>query len=526
MIQEVDDVQRTVVGPTQESGARPSLPLTTLREFEIPAAILLITAVMAAIQFGGPAILDNDGYYHIRWSAMLRESFPNIPEFKALPLTTLDEKRYVDHHYLYHVMLFPFTLGDLRTGAKIAAVVFSSLAIGSLFALFWFYRIKWRWFWLAPLIASSEPFLYRMSMTRAPALSLALLGIGTFLILTRRFVLLGLLSFAFAWSYSMFPLMIVFALAYGVTIYLSERRIDLWAVLASATGAVAGMIVNPYFPRNVLLLYEHSLMKVSGKYTVDVGIEWYTYESFYMVTSSAVAFAIFFLGLAAFNYRDRLRDPKPLFFLIVSTVLLLMTIRWRRFMEYFPPFAVVFGAFSIAPKLASLDLAWLRSRRDRAIASIAAAVVVVVSVATMVSTVLQARNEVKEETDPYTWRDASQYIGSHAEPGSLVFNTNWDTFPALFYYNPQFGYVSGLDPTYLHDSDPDRWRLYESINAGDREDAARLILEEFGAAYVVTENGDSNFLSTAESDSGFEKVYEDWRAVVLRVRDAKERSPE
>jgi hypothetical protein len=363
-------------------------------------------------------------------------------------------------------------------------------------------------------------------MTRAPALSLALLGVGAWLILNRRFVLLGVLSFAFAWSYSMFPLIIVFSLAYGVSVYLSERRIDLWAVLASFTGAVAGIVINPYFPRNLSLLYEHSLMKVTGEYTVSVGIEWYTYESFYMVTSSAMAFAIFFLGLTAFNYRDRLRDLKPLFFLIASTVLLLMSIRWRRFMEYFPPFAVLFGAFTISSKLATLDRAWFHNKRDRVIASLAAAVVVVVGAATLVSTVLQARTEVKEETDPYTWRGASQYLGSHAEPGSLVFNTNWDTFPALFYYNPQFGYVAGLDPTYLHDSDPDRWRLYESINAGDREDAARQIREQFGAAYVVTENGDSNFLSTAEDDPGFERVYEDSGAVVLRVRGPDERAPE
>ena len=101
---------------------------------QVVLAFVLISTVMALIQFSGKAILDNDGYYHIRWSRMLRESFPHLPPFKALPLTTLNEKEYVDHHYLFHLLLTPFTFGDMRIGAKLAAVAFSSLALTALFA--------------------------------------------------------------------------------------------------------------------------------------------------------------------------------------------------------------------------------------------------------------------------------------------------------------------------------------------------------------------------------------------------------
>src|SRR5688572_11167683 len=111
----------------------PLLPVSPSRSshrlqstLEIAGGLAVILAVMGWIEFGGPAILDNDGYYHIRWAAMLRENWPNLPAFKALPLTTLNEQSYVDHHYLFHVLLIPFTLGDLRMGAKLAAVVFSS----------------------------------------------------------------------------------------------------------------------------------------------------------------------------------------------------------------------------------------------------------------------------------------------------------------------------------------------------------------------------------------------------------------
>jgi hypothetical protein len=485
---------------------------------EISGGLALILAVMGWIQFGGPAILDNDGYYHIRWAAMLRENWPHLPEFKALPLTTLNETAYVDHHYLFHVLLIPFTLGDLRLGAKLAAVVFSSLGIASLFALMVAYRVRFRWLWLAPLVAGSEHFLYRLSMTRAPGLSLALLGVGTYLILKRKHVWLAVLSFVYVWSYSLFPLMLAFALAYSLAVYLSERRIDLRGALGSFVGIVAGLVINPYFPKNLSLFREHVLMKYAGTYPVDVGVEWYPYEAWAMLGISAVAFVIYFVGLLAFEYRERERDLKPLFFLMVSFLLLLMAFKSRRFIEYWPPFAVLFAAFTIAPKLERLNFGWLAQTRDRVIAAVAAAVVALAAILWMGGCLWTARQDVKSETDPYAYRGASEWIAANTPPGSMIFNTDWDDFPMLFYYSPGNAYIVGLDPTYLYDSDPELWKVYKDITLGDERNPAPLIRLRFGAEYVFTDNQHTSLLQIAEDSGDFEKVYEDKFATVLRVR--------
>ena len=504
---------------------RPSFPPLPSSALEIAGGLALILAVMGWIQFGGPAILDNDGYYHIRWAAMLRESWPHLPAFKALPLTTLDEQNYVDHHYLFHLLLIPFTLGDLRLGAKLAAVVFSSLGIASLFALLVFYRVRYRWLWLAPLVAGSEHFLYRMSMTRAPALSLALLGLGTYFILKRKRVWLGVLSFAFVWSYSLFPLMLAFAAAYSIAVYLSERRIDLWGVLSSAVGILAGLVINPYFPKNLSLFRQHVLMKYTGTYAVDVGIEWYPYEAWAMLGISAVAFVVYLVGLLAFEYRERARDLKPVFLLIVSVILLLMAFKSRRFIEYWPPFAVVFAAFTISPKLERVKFASLARTRDRAVAAIAAAVVTTAAILWMGGCLWHAREDVKSETDPFAYRGASEWIAVNTPPGSMIFNTDWDDFPMLFYYNPNHIYIVGLDPTYLYDRDSELWKLYANITLGDEDNPAPLIRGRFGAEYVFTDNEHPAFLRIAEDSGGFEKVYEDKFTSVLRVRKVDEPRP-
>ncbi|HSB09628.1 MAG TPA: hypothetical protein VLM38_09100 [Blastocatellia bacterium] len=485
---------------------------------QILGALVVVLLVMRWIEFGGPAILDNDGYYHIRWATMLREDFPHLPAFKALPLTTLDEQHYVDHHYLFHVLLIPFTFGDLRLGAKLAATVFSSLGITSIFALLVVWRVRFKWLWLAPLVASSEHFLYRMSMTRAPALSLALLGVGTYLIFKRKHVWLALLSFVFVWSYSLFPLMFVFAFVYSITRYLAERRIDLWAVLASTVGIVAGLVINPYFPKNLTLFGEHFLMKSTANYSVDVGVEWYPYETWAMLEVSAVAFAIFFVGMLAFQYRDRVRDARPLFFLMVSILLLLLTFKSRRFIEYWPPFAVLFAAFTLNLTFERVNFAWLASTRDRVLAAIAAAIVTVALLAGMGLTVLRARADVRSETDPFAYRGAAEWIARNTPPGSMIFNTDWDDFPMLFYYSPTNTYIVGLDPTYLYNRDPELWKAYADITLGNEADPAPSIRDRFGADYVFTDNDHVDFLQVATDSGDFERVYADAFATVLRVR--------
>jgi hypothetical protein len=511
--------------PVSPSPLLPFSPSRLRSSLEIAAGLALILAVMGWIEFGGPAILDNDGYYHIRWAAMLRENWPHLPAFKALPLTTLNEHSYVDHHYLFHVLLIPFTLGDLRIGAKLAAVVFSSLGIVSMFALLVVYRIRYRWLWLAPLVAGSEHFLYRMSMTRAPALSLALLGIGAYLILKRKHSWLALLSFIFVWSYSLFPLMLAFALTYSITVYLSERRMDLWSALASATGIIAGLVINPYFPKNLSLLREHWLMKYTGTYSVDVGVEWYPYETWVMLGISAVAFAVYFIALLAFEYRERVRDPKPLFFLIVSVMFLMMVFKSRRFIEYWPPFAVLFAAFTMVPRLERVNFTWLARKRDRAIAAVAAAIVTVAAIVWMGGCIWQARQDVRSEADPFAYRGAGEWLAANTPPGTMIFTTDWDDFPILFYYSPNNTYIVGLDPTYLHNRDPELWKLYASITLGEEDTPAPLIRDRFGAEYVFADNEHPDFMQIAEESGDFEKVYEDNFTTVLRVRKPDEPRP-
>jgi len=496
-----------------------------LKTVQVIAAFILILAVMVKIEFGGPAILDNDGYYHIRWSKMLRESAPHLPKFKWLPLTTLNQESYVDHHFLFHVLLIPFTFGDLRIGAKAAACVFSALAIASLFWLMVVYEVPYRWLWLVPLVGSSEPFLYRMSMTRAPSLSLLLLAVGVFLILKRKWIWLAASAFVFVWLYSLFPLLFAFAGAYSLAAYLTDRRIDLWGPLSCAAGIGAGLVINPYFPRNLLLFKEHVFDKAGASYAVDVGVEWYPYDTWVIVGGSAIAFVLFVAALLAFDFRERKTDIKPLFLFIVSAMLLVIAFKSRRFIEYWPPFAVLQAAFTFAPIIANKGQIRFPSIWDRGIAAIAAAALTVTFAVVVGFNIHQARKDVSTEPSPYTYKGASEWLVANTPEGSMVFNTDWDTFPALFYYNSHNTYIVGLDPTYLYDRDPDAWKVYADVTLGNKDHPGSIIRDRFRANYVVTGSEHSDFMEVAEKSGDFEKVYVDQYATVLRVRGPDEPRP-
>src|SRR5919109_3157400 len=107
-----------------------------IRRQILPIALFLLFFFgMAFIQFTTPDLPDNDGFYHIKLAWLMRtEGFK--PDFPFLPLSILNEREFYDHHLLFHVALIPYTFGDLRSGAKWAAVVFASLAFLAVWYLF------------------------------------------------------------------------------------------------------------------------------------------------------------------------------------------------------------------------------------------------------------------------------------------------------------------------------------------------------------------------------------------------------
>jgi hypothetical protein len=529
---------------------------SALRAVQLAVGAIAIGIVFWKLQFSTSAICcgDADGYYHIKWSRMLWEALRNHkfpPQFTWLPLTTLDPKSYVDHHLLFHFFQIPFTwFGDLRLGAKISATIFASLA---LFSCYWFmvrHRIRYSLLGLLALLACSAPFLYRLNMAKAPPFAIIYLIIGIHLLFQKKYWPLLPLSFVFALTYDMFVLLVLAALIWMAVIGWTEQRFEWRPIVWVMIGAIAGLVINPYFPTNLHLLYEHVKIKVTAEdFSTKVGQEWYPYDSWEFLGNSAVACAAMVVGYLAFDPSDRKRSHHSVFFLVFATALMIMTARWRRIAEYWPPFAVIFCAFALQQWLQGtrstlthlstdiLDELQPFLDRPQATASFSDSdwrelwriiAIAVVAVTLGVVLFLNLRSTSKEiaESEPHDfYRAGSQWIAANVAPGEIVFNTDWDDFPRLFYYNPANVYVSGLDPTYLLDRNKKLSQLYEDITTGKEDDPGPLIRDRFGARYVFTDNEHPDFLEAAQSSGWFEVVYEDKQCTILHIRD-KQVEPE
>ena len=233
---------------------------------------------LAGVQFATPNLVDNDGFYHIKMAYLMR-TMGLKPVFDWLPLTILNPREFVDHHFLFHILLIPFTYGDLRTGAKLASVIFPALAF---LAVWWLLRgqeIPLAPLWSFGLLAVSEAFIYRMSMPRAQSLSLAALALGLHFLYKKRYVWLAILSFLYVWLYDAFPLILALAGMYSLACLIVERRLVWKPVAFAALGVALGMVVNPYFPANVVFLFRHLSPKLANATATSVGSEWYPYRT-------------------------------------------------------------------------------------------------------------------------------------------------------------------------------------------------------------------------------------------------------
>ena len=478
-------------------------------------AFIFSGVMLAYIQFAGPNIVDYDGYYHIKTAQLIREQGLSL-DFPWLKFTILDEAHYTDHHMLLHVAQMPFTfIGDLRLAAKLSPIFLAAFAFTIFYLIIRRYEISYPLLWLIVLFASSSPFLYRMSMARGQSLSLALQLIAFHLIMKRDWKWLAVLTVIFVWSYNAFPLMIPLVLVGVVAHFITEKKIEYKTVLAVGAGIIAGHVINPYFPNNILFIRDHIIPKLfATEYQITVGTEWYPFNSWALVTMSLVAILCYAGGILLTDRAEWKQDKARLFWFLVSTMYLILLFKSRRFVEYFPPASVMFLAFSARERLKSLDWTLAFGKRARAVAA------VVISIAfwfTTYSTIQAARKDIASEPATVAYKGGAEWLARNTPAGSTVFHTDWDDFPKLFFYNTHNTYIVGLDPDFMRLKNAPLYYKYEDVTQGRVRDMEDTIREEFGCEYVFTDNEHREFINIAGQSPRMQKVFSDRYTTVYRI---------
>ena len=514
----------------------PRSPALAVAQLQTVATAITLFAVavtlFAAIQWATPGIVGNDGYYHVKMGYLMRQE-GLTPAFEALPNTILNAEAYYDHHLLFHLFLAPFAGGDpaadggaaLTRGAKLAAVVLPALAV---VAVWWLLRgqgVPGAVLWALGLFAVSEAFLYRMSMGRAQAGAVILLALGLHWLLNGRHKWLAPLGFLFVWFYNAFPLLLVVAGVYVVAVFMLERRVAWGAVAFPAVGIALGLLINPYFPQNVVFIAGHLLPKV-GQSAVPVGNEWSPYETWTLATNSAGALVAVLLGALALGWQEERIDLASLVGLGLVGVFGLMVFKSRRFVEYFPVMALLFLAFSSAPLLRRVEVGKKNEFNTdqhgfRGLYGYGVAAVVALMLGGLVYiTVRDARALVADSRPGDLYAGAMLFLRAEGEKidGEVtVFQTDWDDFTRQFFYYDRARYINGLDPTFMQLYDAALYDEWVDITRGKVELPGAAIRDRFGAQFVFSDLGHEGFLDAAADDPLLREIYRDEYAVVFAV---------
>jgi len=484
----------------------------------------LIAFMLSAMLFGywqwiSPALAGTDGYYHIAIANMVWQQGIHFP-FPYLEMTLLDSDHYVDMHMLYHVMQAPFTalFDDLATAAKVASTLFAATACALFVWLLQQHRVPWPLFWLLVLLVSASAFLYRMMMPRPPVFAFIYMMLFFHFAITKRFIALGVVALFFTWTYKVFPIMIPLALFAMLTYYITQKEVNFRPLLAITLGMAAGLVLTPWFPDNVIFLWDAIRMKIlSGSYHTSVGNEWYSSKAIYYLKHAYIPLLAYASGLLLTNRSEWRTDPARLFWFLTATMWLILTFKSRRFIEFLTPSALLFFIFTVKNWLQyhAVPNYWRHNNLYWP-----AAVILLVVVASGYHTFGRIKHTMENKTPVDSYKQCSDWLIAHSAKGDRVFNTDWDDFPKLLFHNPHNTYIVGLDPDYMRLKNEKRYYRWRKISQGKvRKHPEQEILRDFGARYVFTDNGHKVFRWFADRNPHMKHRYHDKYCNVYEIID-------
>ncbi|MBU1149276.1 hypothetical protein KKI23_04260 [Patescibacteria group bacterium] len=478
---------------------------------------------------------DPDSFYHLKSSLLLRDQ-GIYEEFPWLYHTVL-RSEYTDQHWLYHALMIPFVSWlHPVVGGKVYTVLLGAVLITLFYWLLKKLHVKG-----APaftfLLLLVNPFVFRISLLKAPVFSLIFLLVGIYFIFSYRYKSLFILSFLYVWSYGGFLLILVVTGLYGLISFILTKnprqyfknffkdkdvRLFGW----SLAGVILGIIINPYFPQN-LKFYWHQLIQIgviNYRDLIGVGGEWYPYGFSELIPNTIFVTLPLVLALVLFliNLKKQKRITITLF--ILFAFFFLLTLKSRRYVEYYVPFAVLFASVVISRFWLSADfnegLKLLKDfyRQKKALAYVLLIYLLIVMPYVAIRDIQSNKNSLQNGISSTKFAEAGSWLAQNTPKNSIVMHSDWDEFPILFYQNDHNYYIVGLDPTFMYVYDQDLYWKWVNITIGEQKDNLYQIIKgDFQASYVFLETDHLEMDSNISNDGNFLLVYQDDQAKIYQV---------
>ena len=273
--------------------------------------------------------------------------------------------------------------------------------------------------------------------------------------------------------------------------------------------------------------YWHQLVKIgiiNYQKVIPVGNEWYPYKFIDLTAGSAIVSIILLISfyLLVVNYKKPSKKLITLF--IIFIFFFVFTLKSSRYVEYYVPFALIFGAFALNNYLGRID--WVKLwaifssfyMRHRIVTTILIIYFLATLPTVIIKDIRHTYSDLKGGIKIDRFQKASSWLEENSQAGDIVFHSSWDEFPILFYFNSKNYYIAGLDPTFTYEYDKDLYKKMVDITLGNqKENLYEDIKKKFNSSYVLVEKGHTAMNTNIQADDGFKQVYEDEEATVYQV---------
>lgn len=517
--------------------------------------LVYVTAFALFLVFqASPYFADPDSFYHAKMALLIRDQ-GIIHSFPWLSLTTLGQ-HYTDQHFLYHVILIPFvTWFPPLVGLKLATVVFGA-TLATVF--YWACRrlgVRWPLVFVFLLLAT-RPLTFRIALAKAPSTSLIFLIVGLVWMFEYRLKRLFALAFVYVWYYGGFPLLGLSAAVITATSWLHNklvtkhdshrllrrvlslfrriptqrhRWLNLRLLLVVAGGLVAGLVINPYFPGN-LHFYEQQLVNIgiiNFQKVIGVGNEWYSYGLMDLLANGALATLAILVAVMGAVLRPRAQSKRAWALAVLMLISFGLTLKSRRYIEYYIPLAFLFSAVSISDALSGLSWPrvvqqfhdWFFRRQPGRVVGLLLAIYVATAVGFVAGR--DFRNERRDLQAGFRmdkFQRVSSWLILNTPAGSRVVHSDWDEFPVLFYNDAHNTYIVGLDPTFLYKANANTYWTWANITLGKFQgDPVQAVRDTLHSQYVLVASGHEVMDNQFRNNPNFRRVFQDDEATVYQL---------
>jgi len=523
--------------------------------------IFTIAFIIFLYVLAPPTLLCPDGFYHTKMALLIKESGV-VKNFPWTQFTTY-KNLFVDHHFGYHFLLLPFlsiptpknldalsTQIDPLLKVKLASAFFAGLAILAIYWLLRRFKAKIPIFWaLSSLLIMN--FLNRMSLSRSPALSLVILILGFYLIVKKKYLGVFIISLLYVWFYGGWPLMficvLIYCFSYAIKKLINKKSIKFTLFLklffsrtnnkllcACTFGLLSGLIINPYFPKTLPFYWFQTIKIAALNYQniIGVGAEWYAPKVSNFYIDALPLLMPYIISIAWFIVYIKKQKTKEFFFFFISLFFLFYTLKARRIIEYLTPTLIIFNALIFTQIIKSIN--WDKVKKEIKglfrstennfyfIATIILSSVCIFFLGFyLIRGVYNSRQNYQSLARPVNHlQGATQWVKNNVPPQEIIFHSNWDIFPELFYFDDSHYYINGLDQTFMYEYDKKLYDDWLSLFSGktNPNETAKVIKERFNSSYIIASKcrNDGKFVKLLKRSTNLKKVYEDEQAIVYK----------